>query len=310
MLDVLEVVVPVFLIVGAGYLAVAKGAFSAEGSEALMIFSQRFAIPCLLFLAIAGLDLETLFDWKLLTSYYAGKLSCFAISGMAAFLVFKRTAPEAVTVGFSATFSNAVLLGIAITERAFGSEALASNFAIVAFHAPVCYFIGIAVMESVCASGATRSQTALTILRAMFSNPLMIGIFLGLLVNLSEVELPEFLSDPIASMARAAIAAALFALGGVLVKYKLSDRWGEIAMVTVLRLVWHPSLAYVLSVWVFALPMELVRGIVITAAMAPGVNTYVFANMYDRGKGTAASTVLIGTALSVVTVSIWLYILS
>jgi predicted permease len=40
--------------------------------------------------------------------------------------------------------------------------------------------------------------------------------------------------------------------------------------------------------------------------MAPGVNTYIFASMYARGQAVAASAVLIGTLLSVGTVSIWL----
>jgi len=40
--------------------------------------------------------------------------------------------------------------------------------------------------------------------------------------------------------------------------------------------------------------------------MAPGVNTYIFANMYGHARRVAASAVLIATALSVVTVWIWL----
>ena len=51
------------------------------------------------------------------------------------------------------------------------------------------------------------------------------------------------------------------------------------------------------------------RGAVVTAAMAPGINTYVFANMYGVAKRVAASAVLVGTALSVLTASFWLYIL-
>ena len=213
-------------------------------------------------------------------------------------------------MGFSATFANAVLLGIPIIERAFGEDALAANFTIIAFHAPVCYTLGIAVMESVLATGKSKVETATTIFRSIFSNPLMIGIVLGVIVNISGFTLPAFIGDPIEFVSEAAIGVALFALGGILSKYKLSDRWSEITMVTTLRLFWHPLLAFTLSFWVFQLPIDIVRGVVITASMAPGVNTYVFANMYDRGKGTAASTVLIGTALSVVTVSTWLYILS
>ena len=47
----------------------------------------------------------------------------------------------------------------------------------------------------------------------------------------------------------------------------------------------------------------------VTAAMAPGINAYVFANMYGRAKRVAASSVLLATGLSVGTVWVWLAIL-
>ena len=51
------------------------------------------------------------------------------------------------------------------------------------------------------------------------------------------------------------------------------------------------------------------RSAVMTASMAPGVNTYLFANMYGAGRRVAASSVLIGTALSIFTIWVWLAIL-
>ncbi len=43
--------------------------------------------------------------------------------------------------------------------------------------------------------------------------------------------------------------------------------------------------------------------------MAPGVNAYVFANMYGRARRVAASSVLIGTAGVILTGWLWLQIL-
>jgi len=276
----------------------------------LMVFAQRFVIPCLLFLAIARIDLGRVFDWRILASFYAGTVSCFILGILAARLFFKRTTPEAIAVGFSATFANTVLLGVPIVERAFGDSALEATFVIVAFHAPVCYTLGIAAMETVLNTGKTRLQNAGNIAHSVFSNPLMIGILAGAFVNLTGLPLPELIAEPMDILARCALGVAVFSLGGILTKYRLNDRILEIALVTGLRLIWHPLLAYFLAHHVFALPIEYVRGIVVTAAMAPGVNSYVYANIYDRGKGTAASSILVGTALSVLTVFAWLYILS
>ena len=51
------------------------------------------------------------------------------------------------------------------------------------------------------------------------------------------------------------------------------------------------------------------RSALITAAVAPGINTYVFANIYDRAKRVAASSVLVTTAAALFTVWFWLSIL-
>ena len=71
----------------------------------------------------------------------------------------------------------------------------------------------------------------------------------------------------------------------------------------------HPAIAYGLAHGVFGLPEGFVRSAVVTAAMAPGVNTYVFASLYSRGQAQAASAVLLATGLSVLSVSAWLALL-
>jgi hypothetical protein len=55
-------------------------------------------------------------------------------------------------------------------------------------------------------------------------------------------------------------------------------------------------------------PAELTGAVVLMAAMASGVNAYLFASMYHRGQSMAASAVLLGTGLSILSVSIWLWI--
>ena len=55
---IIEVILPVFLVVGFGYTAVWRGLFSSAGVDGLMSFTQNFAIPCLLFQAISTLDLS------------------------------------------------------------------------------------------------------------------------------------------------------------------------------------------------------------------------------------------------------------
>lgn len=309
MLSVLNVVLPVFLIVGAGYAAVKFKVFPDAGVGALMGFTQNFAIPCLLFLALYRLDFGAVFDLRLVFSFYAGAVFCFGLGYYVARRGFGRRPGESVAIGFGALFSNSVLLGLPIMERAYGAQSLAPNYALIAIHAPVCYLIGITAMEIARADGRSAGETARTTLRAMFRNTISIACGVGFLMNWLETPLPEAAQGAAEMISRAALPAALFGLGGVLSRYRIRATLGEAAAITVISTIVHPALAYGLTAHVFALEPGFVRSATIMAAMAPGVNAYVFASIYDRATGEVAATVIIATAASVVTVVGWLWLL-
>lgn len=308
MQSLLDVILPVFLVIGFGYVSVWRGLFPVEGIDGVMKFTQNFAIPCLLFQAIAGLDLSASFDPRLLISFYAGAAICFALGITGARLFFHRPWEDCVAIGFCCLFSNSVLLGLPISERAYGADALAGNYAIIAFHAPFCYGLGITVMEVVQNRGQSVARLAQSVTKAMFRNALVIGILAGFFVNFTGLPIPGAVDDALSLVVRAALPAALFALGGVLIQYRPEGDMKAIAMVCVIALTVHPAL-----VWFFGrtsgLGEELFRGGVVTAAMAPGFNAYIFANMYGRARRVAASAVLIATAASLFTVWFWLEML-
>ena len=145
----LDVIIPVFLIIGFGYCTVWARLFSIETIDGLMKFSQNFAIPVLLFNAIAKVDLGNIFDLNLFFSFYVGATAGFLIGFLGSHYLFNRPLEDSVPIGFCCLFSNSVMLGLPITERAYGEDTLQHNFAIVSIHAPFCYFLGITVMELV-----------------------------------------------------------------------------------------------------------------------------------------------------------------
>ncbi|MCB2128009.1 MAG: AEC family transporter [Rhodobacteraceae bacterium] len=305
MQTLLEVTLPVFLVIGFGYLAVRFKTFSDAGVDGLMKFTQSFAIPCLLFRAISTLDLNQTFQWPLLLAFYAGATTGFFVGLLGARLLFGRPWPDAVAIGFCCLFSNTLLLGLPITERAYGPDALAANYAIIALHSPFCYALGITAMEIARHGGAGGFSTGKAVIAAMVKNALVIGIALGFAVNLSGTVLPGVLTDALDLMVRAALPAALFGLGGVLVRYRPEGDILTVLFVCLVSLVLHPVITWTLG-QSFGLGQAPFRSAVVTAAMAPGVNAYVFANMYGVGKRVAATSVLLATALSVLTVSVWL----
>ena len=99
-------------------------------------------------------------------------------------IMFGRDWEDSVAIGFCCLFSNSLLLGLPITERAYGATALEANYAIIAIHSPFCYAVGITAMEIARNRGDRIAALPLKVLKAMFNNALILGISLGFVVNL------------------------------------------------------------------------------------------------------------------------------
>lgn len=308
MSTLIEVILPVFLVLGFGYMARWRGLITDTGVDGLMTFAQGFAVPCLLFRAIATMELGQNFDLALLGSFYTGAIIGFIAGLFGARFLFKRAWEDSVAVGFCCLFSNSILLGLPITERAYGVTALDSNYAIVAIYAPFCYLVGIGTMEIVKNRGGGIAKTFLNILRSLIKNPLVIGIALGFITNLTGIAIPGVLNDALNLMIQAAIPAALFGLGGILYRYRPEGDLRIVAYIAGVSLLLHPAITWGVG-RASGLTTEQFRSAVLTATMAPGMNSYLFANMYGVAKRVAASSVLIVTATSILTIWLWLSVL-
>lgn len=308
-----DVILPVFLIIGFGYLVTWRGWFSESAVDGLMRFAQNFAVPILLFVNIARLDLTENFNGWMWLAFYAGAFLSYFIGWFVSLKYLGRSAEDAVAIGFCCLFSNSLLLGIPIMERAYGAEAIAGNLAIISIHSPLLYTFGITMMEFTRARGQNLSvgKVALRALSGVLHTPLVIGILCGVAMNLlmqAGLSMPEGFWAAADMMARAALPSALFGLGGVLYRYRPEGDATAIAMCCICSLVIHPATTFALGS-LFELPSGAMRSAVITASMAPGVNAYLFASIYGRAKRVVATTVLVSTALSILTIWFWIAVL-
>lgn len=307
------IILPVFLVVAFGYLVSWRNWFPESAVDGLMRFAQNFAVPTLLFASMARLDLGNEFRPALLIPFYAGALASFGVGWSGARFLFHRSPQDCVAIGFVCLFSNSLLLGIPITERAYGPGALDGNWAIIALHSPMLYTFGITVMEFTRARGTGLSvgRVALRALSGVLRTALVIGILSGLTMNLlmqAGLVMPEGFWAAVDMIARAALPAALFGLGGILYRYRPEGDMAAIVMCCACSLLLHPAITYGLGRAIH-LDTPGLRSAVMTAAMAPGVNAYLFANIYGSARRVAASSVLMATAGSILTVWLWLTIL-
>ena len=305
-----EVTAPVFLLIGAGALLVTAGVFGDKQIQGIMNYSQGFAIPCLLFFAIYRMNLVNSLQPQYLISFYIGSVICFFSGLLGCRYLFRRDWEDSIVVGFTALFGNTVLLGLSIIERAYSGLTLEATFALVSLHAPFCYFLGITAMEVVRADSPNAMLTMRKVGRAIFSNALMRGILLGFAFNVLGLPLPNVLIDTLEMISASGLPAALFALGGVIVRYRPKGDVRLILFICVISLGLHPIVTWLFSSTLYDLHIDLVRSAVITSAMAPGVNAYIFSSLYGRSEQVVASSVLIATGLSILTASAWLYVLA
>ncbi|MEO8756151.1 MAG: AEC family transporter [Devosia sp.] len=309
MLDIVNVIIPVFAIVGLGYTAVRLRLFPSEGTKGLVAFVNNFATPCLLCEAMLTSDFSTTFNPNLIIPFYVGALFSMLCGALIARRVFKQRPGESVSSGFSAMFTNTVLIGIPVIQRAYGSAALPTVFSIIAFHAPALITLGMLIMELVRRDGAPLGKTLVIAATRAVQNPLLLGVAIGALGNRFGVRLPEAGTAFLTMMSAAVLPVALFGLGGALNEYKLSESWAEASINSLFKLVIHPLIVYLLAVEILHVPLEYARYAVLLAAMPAGINTYVFATYYDRSVNVAANVVLISTVASIGTITFWLWVL-
>ena len=310
MLAIINIVLPVFMIIGLGYLAVRFRLYPAEGVRGLVAFVNNFATPCLLFQAMLNSDFGSAFNVHIIVPFYVGALFSLFAGTIVAVRFFGNRPGEGVASGFSAMFTNTVLMGIPIVQRAYGDAAMPVVFSIIAFHAPMLITAGMLVMELVRRDGAPIHRALGVAAVRIVQNPLLWGVGLGLTANLLDLELPEPATSFLAMMAAAVLPAALFGLGGALNEYRLAENWPQALAMATFKLMIHPAIAWVIMVPVLKVNHDLARYAVLLAAMPTGINAYVFATYYNRGVNVATNTILITTVASCLTITSWLFILS
>jgi predicted permease len=207
-----------------------------------------------------------------------------------------------------AGFSNTVLLGIPIIITAFGPEASLPIFLIIAFHGPTLMPLTTALIQMGKGTEVSLVGQIRSVAVELFRNPIIMGLLLGLLANLTHLTLPAAADRFLELLGTAAVPCALFAMGASMASYPLMGDVPPALCLVLVKLVVHPLVVWILAVPVFGLEGLWVAVAVTMAAMPSGINVYLFGARYDAAPGVAARTVLLSTLFSVGTLSALLYL--
>jgi predicted permease len=304
----LEIALPVFDLILAGYVAGKTPIMPAAAVVGLSNFAIYAAVPSLLFRTLSRGGVASSLDPSVIAAYYGG---C-AIAMLAAYIVARRVLrlPADVSGVFTlgGAYGNVVLLGIPLTYTLYGDAGLVAISKIIAAHTPI--LIPIATLLVVIGKADAREaggRAALNALgatlKAMARNPIMIAIFSGLASSLFGLPVPRVLDRVLEMLAGAATPAALFALGAGQAGYRIVGEPREMAALAAIKLALHPASVWVLASPVLGLPPETVSVATLAAAMPVGINVYLLGRQYDCYVAGAGSAMIVSTLLSVATVT-------
>ena len=308
-----ETILVVFTLIAIGYGTAMFRLLKPETGDGLSDFVFTIAVPLLLFRTIATASFDHGAPWALWVSYFSAILITWTTAHLVIRSGFGRDARSGVVAGVTAGFSNLVLLGIPFMTGLYGEPGLAILSQIVSIHLPIMMAASIILFEwALKRDGAgteTKSPLALVtgFLRQLVANPLIIGIFCGILVRVSGLPIPSVADRVVASLASVAGPLALFAMGVSLRGYGIRGQVRQALALVSLKLFLMPAVALGMAL-LLGLP-ELQAKVVVAAASLPaGVNSWLIANRLGTGQRLASTAMTIGTAAAAATTGLWLLV--
>ncbi len=306
----LNVSLPFFGMVFAGYGAARFRLLEAASTAGLNAFVFWFALPAMLFVKMATAPVADAFDWRFAVSYSGGGLISFFGCVIAARLIFASRGAVSGIQGMAAAFPNVGYMGLPIVLSLFGERAVLLAVLVIVLDHVVLLPVTTAMVEA----GSGRHASILTIFKRIFvglaRNPLIIATAAGLIWGAVGIRMPVPLEAFGNLFAAAAGPCALFALGASLGERKLSDGLDEIALLCAFRLLVHPLSAWFLGAMVLDLDPFFLGIAVIEASLPIAANVFIMARAYDTYVDRTSAAVLVSTILAVVTVSCFIGIVT
>ena len=289
--------VTLFAIIAVGFFLKKRGLFSTAGQKNLTDLIINVVLPCNIINAFS-VD----FDMNRLKACLGVLLISTGIQIFAIFYgkyVVARGEPEdrAKSIRYAIICSNAGFLGNPIAEGVYGSEGLLLASIYLIPQRIMMWSEGIAVFSS--------TSDFKTTVKKVVTHPCVVACAIGIVMMLTQVPVPEVISDPIQTLGRCNTALSMLVIGMVLAEVDLSkflDR--SLIRFTVHRLVIIPGLVYLVCLF---LPVtEMVRGLsVLLAAMPAGATTSILATKYDQNPEFATELVIFSTLFSLPSICLW-----
>lgn len=308
-----EIVLPVILIIMAGFAAAKLQVISGEGVKSLFDATFLIFTPALLFGAMARVDVAQLSPGAAF-SYYVATVPFFALA-----LFVQRWRGHAVATAtvrsLGVVFSNTVMLGIPLVRMLYGETGLAYLLTIIAVHALIFLTPATLAIELDLAArakgngdvgvaagaGSARRELLsqlLKVARAALLHPVVLPILAGLAWTLLRLPLPVPIDKALATMGTASSPLCLLLLGASLAQFDLRRGLAAAVVLTAFKSLMLPLLVWSVGRFVMQLEPLPLAVTTLTAALPIGANVYLFAQRYQAEVGVISAGVMVSTLFS------------
>jgi predicted permease len=301
MVAILNVVLPVFGIVLAGYLCGRFGLLGAASSEALNRFVYFLALPALFFVSMARVPVADILNLPFLVAYIGGLAATALIAVGVGRLLFPNRLAATGLQGLTAIFANTGYMGIPLLVTAFGPAAALPAIIVTVLNGAVIMALGIFIVEMDLSRGRGAAGVVADALLGVVRSPLVLSAAAGILVSAAGLAVPEALGRFCDILGAAAPPAALFAIGLFMVGRSLTAGLGETSWLVLHKLLTQPLITAAIAFALLPMDRLWAASAVTLAALPTGSLVFVLAQQYGVYTQRATAAILVSTVLSVVT---------
>lgn len=302
----LNATIPVFLVMVIGYIIKNLHVVDEPFVKTLNSFNYKITLPVLLFRDIAESDFYSVWDTKYVLYCFLVTLTCIAVIWVVTGIFYKNKAQLGEFIQASYR-SSAAVLGIAFIQNIYGTSGMAPLMIIGTV--PLYNVAAVLILSFTGPNSHGLDKESLKkSIKGILTNPIIIGILLGMLVSACRIQFPVIVTKTINNISVLATPLALLGLGAGFEGRKALKQLKPTAVASFLKLVALPAIFLPLAVSMGFTQQKLVA-ILIMLGSPTTVSCYIMAKNMGH-EGTLTSSVVVATTfLSSVTLTAYLFLL-
>lgn len=300
----LNATIPLFIMIALGYFLKRVNILTDGFLAAANKFNFTITLPVLLFTDLASKNFKDTFDLKfVLFCAISTTISFFGAWILTkVFMKDKNSVGEFVQACYR---SSTAVLGLALIQNIYGTTGMAGMMVLGAVPLYNVYAVIVLQTESPIKKGGKNIQKAL---KGILTNPILIGVVLGLIASLIEIKFPTIIDTSLNYVARIATPLAVICIGGEFSFQNAFKSLKKSSLAAAIKLIVLPLVFVPLAI-IMGFHTDKLVAILVMLAGPTTPSCFIMAKQYGYEGTITSSAVVLTTLFSSVTLTLFIMIL-